>query len=83
MSRMVTCAAACVRHLARLRPKMSEILGYCLMLCISNFIKQIFNKNFEKFKNLLFENLESSSECSGLNDVTQQPSPSSSERLRV
>ncbi|XP_063949255.1 proline-rich receptor-like protein kinase PERK1 [Daucus carota subsp. sativus] len=24
MSRMVTCAAACVRHLARLRPKMSE-----------------------------------------------------------
>lgn len=38
----------------------------------------------EKFKKLLFENLETSSECSDQNsDFTQQPSASSSELLRI
>lgn len=26
MARMIACAAACVRHLARLRPQMSQVL---------------------------------------------------------
>lgn len=39
MTRMVACAAACVRHSARLRPRMSQVIdissvffGLCLLL---------------------------------------------------
>lgn len=33
MARMVACAAACVRHSARRRPKMSQVIGLPLRHC--------------------------------------------------
>lgn len=32
MARMVACAAACVRHSARRRPRMSQVL-FCVLVC--------------------------------------------------
>lgn len=34
MARMVACAAACIRHSARKRPRMSQVTEMCIFLTI-------------------------------------------------
>ncbi|KAD6794670.1 hypothetical protein E3N88_05566 [Mikania micrantha] len=73
MSRMITCAAACVRHLARQRPSMSQVL------LLSFHIEQL-----RKFQKMAFESQNNSSVWSApTSNFGQQPSGSSSEGLRT